>query len=87
MRLTILHRDEHLVAIDKPAGLLTHRSFLDFHETRFAVQLLRDQLGRKVWPVHRLDKGTSYVLSCGPDLASPDHGQWVSLERARAGLT
>ena len=48
MRLTILHQDEHLVAIDKPPGLLTHRSFLDFHETRFAVQLLRDQLGRKV---------------------------------------
>ncbi|WP_334158793.1 pseudouridine synthase [Oryzomicrobium sp.] len=62
MRLTILHQDEHLVAIDKPPGLLTHRSFLDFHETRFAVQLLRDQLGRKVWPVHRLDKGTSGIL-------------------------
>ena len=62
MALDILYRDEHLVAIDKPAGLLVHRSDIDRHETRFAVQLLRDQLGRRVQPVHRLDKGTSGVL-------------------------
>ncbi len=60
--LEILYRDEHLVAIDKPAGLLVHRSDIDRHETRFAVQLLRDQIGRRVQPVHRLDKGTSGVL-------------------------
>jgi tRNA pseudouridine65 synthase len=60
--LTVLHRDEYLIAIDKPAGLLVHRSNLDRHETRFAVQMLRDQVGRHVQPVHRLDKGTSGVL-------------------------
>jgi tRNA pseudouridine65 synthase len=60
--LTILYRDEHLLAIDKPAGLLVHRSDIDRRETRFAVQLLRDQIGRRVQPVHRLDKGTSGVL-------------------------
>ncbi|OHC62723.1 MAG: pseudouridylate synthase [Rhodocyclales bacterium GWA2_65_20] len=60
--LTILYRDEHLIAIDKPSGLLVHRSDIDRHETRFAVQLLRDQIGRRVHPVHRLDKGTSGVL-------------------------
>lgn len=60
--LPILYQDPHLVAIDKPAGLLVHRSGLDAHETRFAVQLLRDQIGRPVWPAHRLDKGTSGVL-------------------------
>lgn len=46
----------------KPPGLLVHRSGLDAGETRFALQLLRDQLGRPVWPAHRLDKGTSGVL-------------------------
>ena len=51
-----------MVAVDKPAGLLVHRSGLDAGETRFALQTLRDQLGRPVWPVHRLDKGTSGVL-------------------------
>lgn len=60
--LDILHRDDHLVAIHKPAGLLVHRSNLDRHETRFAVQMLRDQIGRRVFPAHRLDKGTSGVL-------------------------
>ncbi len=60
--LTVLYRDEHLIAVDKPSGLLVHRSDVDRHETRFAVQLLRDQIGRRVAPVHRLDKGTSGVL-------------------------
>ena len=60
--LSILYRDEHLIAIDKPSGLLVHRSEIDRHETRFAVQLLRDQIGHHVWPVHRLDRGTSGVL-------------------------
>ena len=60
--LRILHRDDHLIAIDKPPGLLVHRTGLDAGETRFAVQLLRDQIGQPVWPVHRLDKGTSGVL-------------------------
>lgn len=67
--LPILYQDPHLVAIDKPAGLLVHRSGLDAHETRFAVQLLRDQIGRPVWPAHRLDKGTSGVLLFALDAA------------------
>lgn len=61
-RLEVLHADEHLVAIHKPAGLLVHRSPLDAHETRFALQLLRRQLQRRVNAVHRLDKATSGVL-------------------------
>jgi tRNA pseudouridine65 synthase len=60
--LTILHQDDHLVAIAKPAGLLVHRTGLDAGETRFALQMLRDQINRPVWPAHRLDKGTSGVL-------------------------
>jgi tRNA pseudouridine65 synthase len=68
--LPILFRDEHLVVIDKPAGLLVHRSPVDARETRFAVQLLRDQLGRYVYPVHRLDKGTSGALVFALDTAS-----------------
>lgn len=60
--LEILYRDPYLVAINKPAGLLVHRSLIDRHETRFAIQLTRDQIGQKVYPVHRLDKPTSGVL-------------------------
>jgi tRNA pseudouridine65 synthase len=68
--LDILYRDEWLVAINKPAGLLVHRSDIDRHETRFAVQLLRDQIGRRVHPLHRLDKGTSGVLLFALDAGS-----------------
>ena len=60
--LTILYRDENYIAIDKPSGLLVHRSFLDKHETQFAMQMLRDQIGQHVFPVHRLDRPTSGVL-------------------------
>ncbi len=68
--LPILHQDAHLIAIDKPAGLLVHRSGLDAGETRFALQLLREQIGQPVWPVHRLDKGSSGVLLFALDQAS-----------------
>lgn len=60
--LEILYRDEFLVAINKPSGLLVHRSPIDRHETEFAVQILRDQIGQFVYPLHRLDKPTSGVL-------------------------
>lgn len=65
--LPILYRDDAIVVVDKPSGLLVHRSPIDRHETRFAVQLLRDQLGRRVHPVHRLDKGTSGALAFALD--------------------
>ncbi len=60
--LQILWRDDDLVAVYKPAGWLVHRTGLDAGETRFVMQALRDQLGQRVYPVHRLDKGTCGVL-------------------------
>jgi tRNA pseudouridine65 synthase len=60
--LSILYQDRHLIAIDKPAGLLVHPSWIDKTETRCAMMLLRDQIGQYVYPVHRLDKPTSGVL-------------------------
>ena len=60
--LPILYQDEHIVIIDKPSGLLVHRSLIDKRETRFALQMTRDQIGQYVYPVHRLDKPTSGVL-------------------------
>lgn len=58
----ILYLDDYLAIVNKPAGWLVHRTPLDKGETRFVLQALRDQIGRQVWPVHRLDKGTSGVL-------------------------
>ena len=61
-QIEIIYEDDHLVAINKEAGLLVHRSWLDKGETRFAMQLTRDAVGCHVFPVHRLDKPTSGVL-------------------------
>ena len=60
--LEILYSDEQLIAINKPAGLLVHRSAIDFHESQNAQEHLQNQIGRRVFPAHRLDKPTSGVL-------------------------
>jgi tRNA pseudouridine65 synthase len=60
--LEILYLDEHLVAINKPHGLLVHKSPIAADASEFAVQMLRDQLGQRVFPAHRLDRKTGGVL-------------------------
>ncbi len=71
--LPILYHDDRLVAVNKPAGLLVHRSFIDRRETGYAMQTLRDQLGRRVYPLHRLDKATSGVLVFALDRETARH--------------
>lgn len=60
--LEIIYRDEHLIAINKPHGLLVHRSSIAADASEFALQLLRDQIGMKVNPVHRIDRKTGGIL-------------------------
>jgi len=60
--LPIHYRDDDIVIIDKPSGLLVHRSDIARDAREFAVQLLRNQLGTHVYPVHRLDRKTSGLL-------------------------
>lgn len=69
--LEILYKDDCLVAVNKPSGLLVHRSMIDRHETRFALQEVRNQIGQRVYPLHRLDKPTSGVLlfALSPEIA------------------
>ena len=56
----MLFRDDRLLAVDKPSGLLVHRGWGGDRVT--AVDLAREIAGRPVYPVHRLDRGTSGVL-------------------------
>ena len=60
--LEIVYQDEYLIAINKPHGLLVHRSKIANDATEFALQILRDQIGKQVSPVHRLDRKTSGIL-------------------------
>ncbi len=60
--LPILYRDHHYIAINKPPGLLVHRTRLARGVRAAALQQLRNQIGQWVSPVHRLDRPTSGVL-------------------------
>lgn len=60
--LEIIYQDDSLIAINKPHGLLVHRSKIADDAKEFALQMLRDQIGRHVNPVHRLDRKTGGVL-------------------------
>ncbi|EON76389.1 tRNA pseudouridine synthase C [Lunatimonas lonarensis] len=61
--LEILYEDAHYIAINKPAGVMVHKTPLERDpDALFAVQMLRDQIGQKVNPLHRLDRPTSGVL-------------------------
>jgi len=61
MEFRILFQDPYFVAIQKPSGILVHRTGIS-EDKIFVLQELRNQLGRHVFPVHRLDRGTSGVL-------------------------
>ena len=63
--LKILYQDEDLVVVSKPEKMLTHRTEIANGDTEFALQLLRDQIGQRVSPVYRLDRGTSGILMFG----------------------
>lgn len=60
--LEILYQDEELIAINKPHGLLVHRSSIAADTDEYALQLLRDQIQQTVYPAHRLDRKTAGVL-------------------------
>jgi len=60
--LDIIFQNENVVVINKPAGYFVHNTKLASRDEKFLLQLLRDQIGRKVYPTHRLDKKTTGVL-------------------------
>ena len=62
MTLGVLFVDDALAVVDKPAGLMVHDSALARGETDYAADRLRDQFGRQIFLVHRLDRATSGCL-------------------------
>jgi len=66
LQLEILYQDEFFVAINKPAGMLVHRTNIAFEENvLIAERLLKEQIGQKVFPLHRIDRPTSGILVFG----------------------
>lgn len=60
--LQLLYQDEHLLAVNKPAGLAVHRSHFVGPADAFLIDLVREQVGGSVMLAHRLDRATSGVL-------------------------
>lgn len=89
MSLQIIYHDTDFVAINKPSGLLVHRSTVDKYETRFVVQTLRDQINRHVFPIHRLDKPTSGVLvfALNRDAAKALASKWQHVSKHYLALS
>jgi tRNA pseudouridine65 synthase len=62
----ILHRDDRLVVVAKPAGVAVHRGWAGDDEEAL-LQRVRDLAGTWVWPVHRLDRGASGAIAFALD--------------------
>lgn len=60
--IEILHQDDALIAVNKPAGLAVHRSKMVGNAEEFLIDRLREQVGGTVYLAHRLDRATSGVL-------------------------
>lgn len=75
--LELLHDAAGLVAVHKPAGLLVHPSRLDAHATDTLLARAERQLGVPLYPLHRLDKGTSGLLLLARDAGTAAQaGAW-----------
>ena len=61
-QLEVLYQDDEMIAVNKPSGWFVHRSLLDPKVTDIVLQHLRDQVGKYLYPIHRLDRPTSGVL-------------------------
>ncbi len=76
----ILYEDDAFIAINKPTGILVHRTKIS-EDRRFVLQILRKQIGQRIYPVHRLDRATSGVLIFGKNKTAA--GQLSTLFRSK----
>ena len=68
--LPVLHRDEDLLAVDKPAGLPMHPTARYLTGTLVTLARALAAPGEKPDPAHRLDRETSGLVLCGTPPAS-----------------
>lgn len=60
--IDVRYVDDRIAVVDKPAGLMVHDSKLARGETDFAADRLREQFGKPIFLIHRLDRATSGCL-------------------------
>ena len=88
IKLDIIHQDKDLIAINKPAGLLSVGTTKE--NKNHALALLRAQLSRgkksdkvNLWPVHRLDRDTSGILlfATSKEVREAVMDKWATTEK------
>lgn len=91
-QLDILYSDRELIAINKPAGLLSVATAKETQQ--HALAILRNQLSRrgenvKLWPVHRIDRDTSGVLlfATSRELREAVMAHWDKAEKIYLAIT
>ena len=64
MNLEIIFEDEYLLCVHKPNNVLVHHAFhsRNVAEEDSLLQLIKNELGIKVYPIHRLDRKTSGII-------------------------
>jgi len=80
-QVQICHMDDHFVVVNKPPGMLVHKTNMDINVKITLMQILGNQLGRKVYPVHRLDKGTSGTNIFSFDAQTSDYFRRAFIEK------
>jgi tRNA pseudouridine65 synthase len=85
--LIILHRDARCVAVDKPAGVATHRGWADDDDA--LLQQVRDAVNAYVYPIHRLDRGASGVVlfALDKDAARAFSDAWQKADKRYLAIT
>ena len=71
-----------MVVVLKPAGMLVHASPIARDAEEFLLQTLRNQLGKKVYPCHRLDRKTSGIMlfALSPETHATLRNKWEQKE-------
>lgn len=60
--IPVLYRDEHIIAVHKPSGMVVHPTDLARLEQVSLMRLVRRMVRQRVWPIHRLDRPTSGIV-------------------------
>ena len=79
--LEVIFQNDNYVAINKPHGLLVHKTKMAKDAREFALQMIRDQINCSVYPIHRLDRKTSGVLVFAKNSAANQLGQRLFREQ------
>jgi RluA family pseudouridine synthase len=63
--IEILYQDDQIIVVHKPSGLLVHPYWKETNERDNLMKRVRDQIGQRVYPIHRLDRPVSGALMFG----------------------